>query len=57
MSAYDLQTELQRGTEPHDVIARDCLAARLRMLNREVTGIYDDALRPLGWRQEYWAPA
>ncbi len=29
-------------------MARGCLVARLRMLNREVTGIYDDALRPLG---------
>ncbi len=48
MKTYDLLTELQRGTEPHDVIARGCIVARLRMLNREVTGIYDDALRPLG---------
>ncbi len=48
MKGYDLLSELQRGTEPHDVMARGCIAARLRMLNREVTGIYDDALRPLG---------
>ena len=31
-----------------DVIARECLVVRLRMLNRVVTNIYDDALRPLG---------
>ncbi len=48
MKGYDLLSELQRGTEPHDVIARGCIVARLRMLNREVTGLYDDALRPLG---------
>ncbi len=48
MNDYDLQTELQRGTKPHDVMARGCIVARLRMLNREVTGLYDDALRPLG---------
>ena len=29
-------------------IARDCLAVRIRMLNRILTTIYDDALRPLG---------
>ncbi len=48
MNGNELLAELQRGTEPHDVMARGCLVARLRMLNREVTGIYDDALRPLG---------
>ena len=31
-----------------DVIGRECLVVRLRMLNRVVTNIYDDALRPLG---------
>jgi DNA-binding MarR family transcriptional regulator len=31
-----------------DKIAGECIAARLRMLNRVVTNIYDDALRPLG---------
>ena len=31
-----------------DVISRECLAVRLRILNRVVTKIYDDALRPLG---------
>jgi DNA-binding MarR family transcriptional regulator len=31
-----------------DAIARTCIAVRLRLLNRVVTGIYDDALRPLG---------
>ena len=30
-----------------DKIARECVAVRLRMLNRVVTNIYDDALRPL----------
>lgn len=31
-----------------DTIARECLAVRLRMVNRVVTNIYDDSLRPLG---------
>ncbi len=31
-----------------DTIARSCIAVRLRLLNRVVTNIYDDALRPLG---------
>jgi DNA-binding MarR family transcriptional regulator len=29
-------------------IARSCIAVRLRLLNRVVTNLYDDALRPLG---------
>ena len=31
-------------------IAADCLAVRVRMLSRAVTGIYDEALRPAGIR-------
>lgn len=31
-----------------DVIAKTCIAVRLRLLNRVVSGLYDDALRPLG---------
>ncbi len=44
----DLQSELKRGKDPHDVMAKGCIVARLRMLNREVTSLYDAALRPLG---------
>src|SRR5438477_10823968 len=36
---------------PHstiDDIARDCIAVRMRMLNRVITNLYDEALRPLG---------
>src|SRR5689334_22058777 len=33
-----------------DEIARDCIAVRLRSLNRAVSALYDDALRPLGLR-------
>ncbi len=40
------------NTQPVDraaeTIAGECLAARVRMLNRTITAIYDDALRPLG---------
>jgi DNA-binding MarR family transcriptional regulator len=31
-----------------DRISVDCLAVRVRLLNRTITSIYDDALRPLG---------
>jgi DNA-binding MarR family transcriptional regulator len=31
-----------------DAIARNCIAVRMRLLNRVVTNLYDDALRPLG---------
>ncbi|MEE8156998.1 MAG: MarR family transcriptional regulator [Gammaproteobacteria bacterium] len=31
-----------------DQIAAECLAVRVRLLNRTITGIYDDALRPFG---------
>jgi DNA-binding MarR family transcriptional regulator len=30
-----------------DLIAGECLAVRVRLLNRTITGIYDEALRPL----------
>ncbi len=31
-----------------DTISRTCIAVRLRLVNRVVTNLYDDALRPLG---------
>jgi DNA-binding MarR family transcriptional regulator len=31
-----------------DTIARSCIAVRLRLLNRVITNLYDDAMRPLG---------
>jgi len=43
MSAKQTQTLI-------DTIAGECIAVRMRMLNRVVTNIYDDALRPLGVR-------
>jgi DNA-binding MarR family transcriptional regulator len=38
----------QTKNRTEDVIAKECLVVRLRMLNRVVTNIYDDAFRPLG---------
>lgn len=35
---------------PAEEIARDCLAVRLRALNRAVSAVYDEALRPHGLR-------
>ncbi len=35
-------------TSTVDTIASECLAVRIRLLNRTVTNIFDDALRPLG---------
>ena len=31
-----------------DDVARECIAVRMRLLNRVITNIYDDALRPFG---------
>ncbi len=31
-----------------DRMANECLAVRIRILNRAITGLYDEALRPLG---------
>jgi DNA-binding MarR family transcriptional regulator len=31
-------------------VIRDCIATRLRMANRVITKVYDDALRPFGLR-------
>jgi DNA-binding MarR family transcriptional regulator len=38
----------QENSRAIDTIARNCIAVRLRLLNRVVTNLYDDALRPLG---------
>ncbi|HMF15787.1 MAG TPA: MarR family winged helix-turn-helix transcriptional regulator [Gemmataceae bacterium] len=38
----------QRSSRIIDAIAGSCIAVRLRLLNRVVTKLYDDALRPLG---------
>ena len=35
-------------TRTVDLIASECLAVRIRLLNRTVTHIFDEALRPLG---------
>src|SRR3954451_17436731 len=35
---------------PAEVIAAECLAVRLRTLNRSLTALYDEALRPHGLR-------
>ena len=34
--------------EAAETISANCLAARIRLLHRTVTGIFDEALRPLG---------
>jgi DNA-binding MarR family transcriptional regulator len=38
----------QKNSRAIDIIARNCIAMRLRLLNRIVTNLYDAALRPLG---------
>jgi DNA-binding MarR family transcriptional regulator len=38
----------EQNTQAIDAIARTCIAVRLRLLNRVITNLYDDALRPLG---------
>ncbi len=39
--------QAERGQAMIDKIAGECVAVRLRMLNRVITNIYDNALRPL----------
>ena len=39
---------MDKPTSSIDTIAKTCIAVRLRLLNRVVTNLYDDALRPLG---------
>ena len=39
---------MDNATTSIDTIAKTCIAVRLRLLNRVVTNLYDDALRPLG---------
>jgi DNA-binding MarR family transcriptional regulator len=39
---------MDRSTDSIDLIVRDCIAVRMRLLNRVITNLYDDALRPLG---------
>jgi DNA-binding MarR family transcriptional regulator len=42
--------EAERAQAMIDKIAEECIAVRLRMLNRVITNIYDNALRPLDLR-------
>ena len=39
---------MDNATTSIDTIAKTCIAVRLRLLNRVVTNLYNDALRPLG---------
>src|SRR5437868_4877337 len=41
-------TMTARTSKQLDRIAASCIAVRLRLLNRVVTNLYDEALRPLG---------
>ena len=41
-------TRRERPDALHDVVARECIATKVRLLNRAVTAIYDEALRPFG---------
>jgi DNA-binding MarR family transcriptional regulator len=38
----------EKQSQAIDAIARNCIAVRVRQLNRVITNLYDDALRPLG---------
>ncbi len=42
------QPPLKRATA--DPLARECIAARVRLINRVISALYDDALRPFGLR-------
>src|SRR3954454_20892876 len=36
--------------ETADRLARECIAVRVRLINRVITALYDEALRPFGLR-------
>jgi DNA-binding MarR family transcriptional regulator len=36
--------------ETAERMARECIAVRVRLINRVITGLYDEALRPFGMR-------
>ena len=38
----------EKQSQAIDAIARNCIAVRVRQLNRVITNVYDEALRPLG---------
>ncbi len=38
------------NTSAAEMIARECLGVRMRILNRAITAVYDEALRPHGLR-------
>ena len=38
----------EKQSQAIDDIARNCIALRVRQLNRVITNVYDEALRPLG---------
>jgi len=38
----------QKASQAIDAIAHNCIAVKVRQLNRVITNVYDDALRPLG---------
>ena len=40
----------QNTRQPEAIMFEQCLAGRMRLLNRVVTNIYDNALRPLGMK-------
>jgi DNA-binding MarR family transcriptional regulator len=43
-----MTTDTAQSEQPAaDLIAGECLAVRVRLLNRTITSIYDEALRPL----------
>lgn len=40
----------QKSSTAIDTIANSCIAVRLRLLNRVITKVYDEAFRPLGMK-------
>lgn len=39
---------MAKPEDPIDRVARSCIAVRVRLLNRVITNLYDEAFRPLG---------
>src|SRR5262245_66458025 len=47
-SAADMPARKRTDDALTELVARECIATKLRLLNRTVTAIYDEALRPHG---------
>ena len=46
----DIMVDFKLTQAEADALNQECLADKMRLLGRTITGVYDNALRPLGIR-------